>query len=494
MDLQGRITSWSPGAELIFGFAESEVLGQSGEIIFTPEDKAKGVPAEEMRSAREEGRAADERWHQRRDGTRIFCSGVMTPLHDDELKGYVKIARDLTGRQQLAAAHEELLGFEREARTAVEAANRMKDEFLAILSHELKHPLNLMRLSTDILNRAAETERLPVVRRAAETISQSVSVQGKLIDDLLDFSRLHTGKLSLNRRPIALAPVIAGALEMMRVDATDKQIELELALPGQQDDLLIVEADTVRVEQVVWNLLSNAIKFTQPGGRVRVALGREGAEAKLSVEDTGQGIAPDFLPHVFDMFRQANAGPTKQYGGLGIGLALVRQLVELHGGRVAAESAGIGKGARFTVWLPLYNESSASGPAASSQAADSELKGLRLLVVDDDPGTAEMMRTLLQMEGATVTTATSAAAALRLTEAADFDLLLSDVAMPVMDGYQLIQELRKRSRNAGIPAIALTGFSRTEDIQRAFAAGFSAYLKKPIEFDALIQTVRATVK
>ncbi len=491
LDAAGLIVSWSQGAELIFGYAEAEMIGQSYATLFVPEDRDAGVPEEEMQKARESYRVVDERWCLRQDGSRFFSSGVMTPLFANGLHGYTKIARDLTGSQHLAVARADLLIHETQERAKAEVANQAKDEFLAILSHELKHPMNLIQMSAQVLMRHPAAQNLPDVQRAAETIRQTIRIQGKLVDDLLDLSRHRAGKMTLNLQPVSLSQVITDALGIVCAEAAGKQIQIEVNLP---DEPVIVEADPMRIEQIIWNLLSNATKFTPPGGQIYLRLEQEESEARLVVEDTGQGIDPAFLPHVFDMFRQADARTTRQQGGLGIGLALVQQLTELHGGRVAVESEGKGLGARFTIWLPLYGESASPSAVAVARDQASGLQGLRLLVVDDDASTSQMMRILLEAEGATVETALSGAEALRLAAAADFDVLLSDVAMPEMDGYDLIREWRKGTRNTGIPAIALTGFGRPEDSKRAFAAGFTAHIKKPIEFDELIQTVRAVLK
>ncbi|MDQ3013895.1 MAG: PAS domain S-box protein, partial [Acidobacteriota bacterium] len=321
LDAQGRIQSWSPGAEQTFGYTEPEMIGQFYTFTFSPEDRA--VAEEEMRRAREDGRARDEHWHLRKDGSRFYCSGVMTPLFTDEspngLHGYAKIARDLTGQKVLETARADLLTHEQGERTKAEIANQAKDEFLAILSHELKHPMNLIQMSAQVLMRHPVAQKVPEVKTAAQTIRQTVTIQAKLVDDLLDLSRHRAGKLTLNLQPVSLAQVITQAVQIVSSDVTNKRIKLDVNLP--EDGPIIIEADPMRIEQIIWNLLSNAMKFTPQGGEVRVSLEREGVEAKLVVEDTGQGIALDFLPHVFDMFRQADARTTRLQGGLGIGLA-----------------------------------------------------------------------------------------------------------------------------------------------------------------------------
>ena len=254
---------------------------------------------------------------------------------------------------------------------------------------------------------------------------------------------------------------------------------------------LLVEADPVRVQQIVWNLLHNAVKFTPAGGRVTLRLERDGSEARLIVEDTGQGLEAGFLPGLFEMFQQADSGLSREHGGLGIGLSLVRQLVELHGGRVRAESEGLGLGARFTVWLPLAK---AAGSTAAAGNPDGALSLVRVLVVDDSPDTISMLRQLLELQGAEVSTAVNGAEALRLAEGRDFDVIISDLAMPGMDGYELLRELRSRPRTSGVPAIAVTGFGRAEDAQRARAAGFFAHLAKPVQISHLVEAARAAIE
>jgi two-component system, chemotaxis family, CheB/CheR fusion protein len=373
----------------------------------------------------------------------------------------------------------------------LEKADRLKDEFLATLSHELRNPLNSIIGNAAILLRSSQTEHSSFVQRAAETIHRNASAQARLINDLLDLSRLQTGKLALDRQVIALAPVLADAVESVRETARARQITLEVRLSQEP---LLVAADAVRLEQIVWNLLNNALKFTPDGGgKVTLSLEREQNQAKLVVEDNGQGIERDFLPHIFEMFSQEDARTTKLHGGMGIGLALVRQLAELHGGRVEAESAGVGQGARFTVWLPLYQAKPKTDRAVAS-GGNVGLAGLHILVVDDTPDSVEMMRVLLEMEGARVTTATSGTEALRQAAAADFDLIISDISMPGMDGYELMDRLRREARTANVPAIALTGFGRPEDAERARRAGFTTHLTKPLNFDYLVNLACVTLQ
>ncbi len=369
------------------------------------------------------------------------------------------------------------------ARKAVEEANRLKDEFLATLSHELRNPLNSITGYADVLLRNAEASRLPIVRQAAGTIRRNAETQAQLINDLLDLSRLQTGKLTVNRQPMALAPVVSDAVESVRAQTVEKELKLEVDFPSES---LVVNADPVRVQQIVWNLVDNAVKFTPEGGRVSVSLSHEGEAAKLVIEDNGQGIQRAFLPHLFEMFRQAEGGTKRRHGGMGIGLALVKQLVGLHGGKIEAFSEGEGRGARFTVNLPLDTRTSPE-QTASLRTTKGDLSGARILVVDDSQDSLEILRSLLSDEGAEVKTARNGEEGLRMGKDAEFDLIISDISMPVMDGYEFLKNLREsRPRYANIPAIALTGFGREEDVESARQAGFTIHLTKPLDIDQLL--------
>jgi two-component system CheB/CheR fusion protein len=479
MDNEGRVTSWNKGAELMFGYAEGEMLGEPLGRIFVPEDRAAGQPEAELRQAREKGRALDERWHQRKDGSRFFCSGITTPLHDGSIQGFAKIARDLTERQLLEKQREQVLQAEQQVRRQLETAHALRSEFLAILSHELKNPLNLILMNTELLSRSVPALAKPPASRAIDTIRRTVHAQSQIIDDLLDLSRIDTGKLSLTRTAVYGRADIEKIAEALRPEARARQVELALEVED-----LVLWADAVRLEQIVWNLVSNALKFTPPGGRVAVRLVRDDTYARLEVSDTGRGMEPWLLNQVFDMFVQGDGAPTTRHGGgLGIGLALVKQLAELHGGRVQAQSPGPGRGATFSVWIPLYEGS--LGGEAPQPASTGPLSGQRVLLVEDNPDTLESLQMLLEMEGAQVTPASSAAVALQQAEEKDFDLLISDIAMPEMDGLQLLAELRRRPRSARWPAIAVTGFAGGADAQRAQAAGFDAHLGKPLSLEAL---------
>jgi two-component system CheB/CheR fusion protein len=366
-------------------------------------------------------------------------------------------------------------------------ANRLKDEFLATLSHELRNPLNVITAYSELLCRLPEARSSAKIQEAAAAIARSATAQDRLVSDLLDLSRLQMGKLSLQLQPLSLSAEIANAAEAVRADAVAKKIELEIALPNEP---LLCRADPTRVQQIAWNLLSNAVKFTPSGGRVRLALSRVGTEARLVVEDTGEGIDSAFLPRVFEVFRQAEGGTVRRHGGMGIGLALVRQLTEVHGGKVEAFSAGIGRGAKFTVTLPLPGKAGMETGAARRVESSLSISKVHVLVVDDSRETVAALRDLLESEGALVTTALSGAEGLRIAKEEDFDLVISDISMPEMDGYQFLQKLRSEARRSSVIAVALTGFARQEDVLEARRAGFDRHLAKPVRFEELIQVIR----
>ena len=485
MDDAGRVTSWNKGAETLFGYSADEMQGQELDRLFVPEDIAAGVPRDELRRAREDGRAEDERWHLRKDGSRFYCSGVTTPLHNGEFYGYAKIARDETARERQGKEREQALNHEQAVRCDAESAVALKDEFLAVMSHELRHPLNMIHINVELLSRMPELRQSQQFMRAASIIRSSVMSQAKIIDDLMDMSRVRTGKLSLTMAPVVLDTLLPGMVEVARNDPAAKDIGI--AFSGGADGMPVL-ADVVRIEQVVMNLLSNAIKFTPGGGRVEVHLAREDEALRIDVIDSGQGIAPSFLAHVFDMYGQSMSVTTRSKGGLGIGLALVREIVALHGGRVEVASDGVGKGARFSVWLPLFE--SKTLPCGACETVADDLSGLRILVVDDMEDMLQVFKSLLEMSGATVFEATSARGGLAILEREEVDLLISDISMPEIDGYGFLGMVRAMPKCAALPAIAITGMRRDADIARARAAGFSAHLGKPMSVERLNAVVR----
>ena len=479
IDEEGFITTWNLGAKRLFGYEEKEIVGQPFAILFTPEDRAAGAADEELRSAREEGRSMDERWHLRKDGSTFFCSGVVTRL-EGKTGGYAKIARDMTESQAQQDSRDELLAMEKQA-------NELKDQFLAVMSHELKHPLNLIQVNAELLISQPEVRALPAVIRAGETIRLAVASQTKIIDDLLDLSRARTGKLTLRLVPVELgelSSLIAGAA---RDAAEQKGLTLKYECDAEE---VIALCDRVRTEQIFWNLINNAIKFTPEGGGISVQLKREADFAKFTVTDTGQGISPEFLPQVFGMFAQAPHQSSTQNMGLGVGLTLVRDLTMAQGGKVLAESAGPNKGATFTVWLPLAKNRPQNKKAPVLRG---NLRGLKILAVDDMIDLLEPFAALLRLEGAQVDIATSGQQALEMLEGKTYDLLISDLGMPYMDGYDLIRKIRKRPGLANLKAIALSGYGRQVDTVRALQSGFNTHLAKPATVAHICQTIAQLV-
>jgi signal transduction histidine kinase/ActR/RegA family two-component response regulator len=401
------------------------------------------------------------------------------------------ILRQLADHAAIAIRNAQLLAREQRAREEAETANRLKDEFLATLSHELRTPLNAV-LGWAVTLRTAHLDP-PTRARALEAIERNARAQSQLIEDLLDISRIVTGKLRLEVRPVDPVAVVEAALDAVRPAARAKPIELALALELGAGP---VQGDPYRLQQVVWNLLANAIKFTDAGGRVEVSLGRTASHVEITVTDTGQGIAPEVLPFVFDRFRQADSSSTRSQGGLGIGLALVLNLTELHGGTVAAESAGVGRGARFRVRLPLLVPAADGGHGtASGQAvadgAHASLADVRALIVEDDRDTLELFTGILTLGGAQVRGAHRAAEALEILAAWRPHVIVSDLEMPDADGYTFIRRVRAlpAERGGAVPAVAITAHGSLQDRLQALAAGFQMHVPKPVEPAELVAVV-----
>jgi signal transduction histidine kinase/ActR/RegA family two-component response regulator len=434
-----------------------------------------------------------------------FTSGMLLPLKArDRTLGVVVMGslgdrrfgyKDLTLAQSLADRGALMADNARLYREAQEA-NRMKDEFLATLSHELRTPLNAIVGWTKLLQ-GGQLDAATTTR-AIDTIDRNARAQTQLIEDILDVSRIVAGKLHLNVRPIEVRTVLEGALDSVRHAAEAKGVRLEarLADPGE------LSGDPDRLQQVVWNLLSNAIKFTPRGGSVRVTLSRDPQHAEVVVEDTGIGIRPEFLPHVFERFRQADSSSTRPHGGLGLGLAIVRHLIELHGGTVDVASEGEGKGSRFTVRLPVVAPVAAAGDARrrDPQALPAEvlgqLEGLEVLLVEDEADARELIRTMLEQLGARVTTAASADEALAVFDRTPPDVLLSDIEMPGTDGYSLMRKVRERpvDRGGSVPSAALTAYARPEDRAAALRAGYQLHIAKPVQPAELVAVVSSLAR
>ncbi|MBD2019434.1 response regulator, partial [Leptolyngbya sp. FACHB-36] len=436
------------------------------------------------------GTAFDEQYHKAvREQVAVHFE-VLSPLTHAWVEVHVYPStdgisvnfREITDRKQAEIERIQSLQLAEDARAKAEDANRIKDEFLAVLSHELRSPLNPILGWTSLLRSRSHD---PITtERALDTIERNARLQARLVEDLLDISRILQGKLNLTIASVDLEQTIQAALETVRLAAEAKSISIITAF---DPDIPQILGDPDRLQQVVWNLLSNAVKFTPAGGRVEISLEQRDAQAQIRVSDTGKGISRDFLPHVFDYFRQADSSTTRSFGGLGLGLAIVRQVVELHGGRVCAESPGEGHGSTFTVRLPLLNANKQTN-GTLDPAASVSLDRIRVLVVDDDSDTREFLRFMLEQAGATVILAASASEALEVWAHSKPDVLLSDIGMPQSEGYGLIGKVRSLPTQQGgaIPAIALTAYAGHDDEQHTRSAGFQKHLAKPVEPSELI--------
>lgn len=501
--LDGIITSWNPAAERTLGYTPDEAIGKHITLIIPPDRWAE---EDEVLARIRRGEKVDhfETIRRTKDGRLLHLSITVSPIRDAQgrIVGASKVARDITDRLFAQAERERLLNSEKEARAAAEEANRSKDEFLAVVSHELRSPLNAITgWSSLLLSGRLDQEQ---TARALKTILRNADAQNQLIGDLLDVSRIVSGKLRLNVRQFQLTSVIEAAIEVVRPAAAAKSIRLHALLDPAAGP---VAGDPDRLQQIFWNLLSNAIRFTPNGGRVEISSQRINSHIEVVVTDTGRGIDASVLPFVFDRFRQGEGDSTnREYGGLGLGLSIVRHLVELHGGLVRARSGGIGKGAEFSVELPasIATEPTSLGdetrahPKAGGTAGGAmpSLSGLRILVVDDDADAREMISTILGQAGAEVATASSVPQALDLLDRWQPGVLISDIGMPGQDGYELIRKVRARSADTGgqIPAVALTAFARIQDRMKVLSSGFQMHVPKPIEPIELVTVVASIAK
>jgi PAS domain S-box-containing protein len=490
-DPQGQqILYVSPAYEQIWGRSCESLYADSNTWIETihPDDREQAQMAKWR--CLNQGNHTEEYRIVRPDGTiRWICDrGFLVRDADGQPYRITGVAEDISDRKQVEQDKEQLLQREQAAREAAERASRIKDEFLAVLSHELRSPLNPILgwsrlLQNGNLNATKTAEALATIERNAK-------LQVQLIDDLLDISRILRGKLVLNAMPLDLGRVIYSALETVSLAAEAKFLEIHTNITPK----VSVIGDATRLQQIVWNILSNAVKFTPSGGKIAVNLKPVGTNAQIQITDTGKGINAEFLPHVFDHFQQEDSSTTRQFGGLGLGLAIVRQLVELHGGTVAVDSAGEGQGATFTVQIPLSLDVIPTSvlPAANNQSFN--LSGIHILVVDDDPDSLEFLTFIFTQEQATVTAVSSGLDAVNAFAQAVPDLLISDIGMPKMDGYMLMETIRAARQGKSIPAIALTAYAGEMNQQKAIAAGFQRHIVKPVEPNAVIAIAVELVK
>jgi PAS domain S-box-containing protein len=507
LDVNGLVATWNSGAARIKGYRGDEIIGQHFRMFYPKEVVESGWPEHELEVAAAQGRFVDEGWRIRKDGSRFWALVTITALRDESgrLRGFAKLTRDLTERKRTealeasGAEREAMLERERGARMLAQRTARMKDEFLATLSHELRTPLNAI-LGWAQLLRTRGTAEGGEFHRGLEVIERNARAQVRLIDDLLDLSRIMSGRFRLDVQEVSLADIVRGVLDSMEPAAQAKGLRLESVLDPKS---VIVSGDPARLQQVFWNLLSNAVKFTPKGGRVQVLLQRVNSHIEFSVSDTGIGIPADFLPHVFDRFSQRDSSTHREFGGLGLGLAISKQLVDLHGGTIHAKSMGEGQGATFVVHLPLIILGKERDPSPRIHPTVGEmpdavpvpkLDGLRALIVDDEGDALELIRRVLEGQGASVTAAGSGEEALRLLETSEPDVIISDIGMPGMDGYQFMRRMRAAEpKDRRTPALALTAFARPDDRKHAILAGYQAHLAKPFDMAELAIVVAGLV-
>jgi PAS domain S-box-containing protein len=485
-DVNGQIIYLSPTYLKTFGLFTQDAIGKNVFDLYDPEFARQYL--HNIRTVAESNQVLETiETAPRLDGTIgefLVYKFPITDISGQSLVGGVAI--DVTSRRRAEEEREELLLREQAAREAAETANRIKDEFLAVLSHELRTPLNPILGWVKLLRTRQLDEEKKAI--ALETIERNAQLQTQLIGDLLDVSRILQGKLTLNISQVDLAATIAAAKETVRLAAEAKSIEIHTEIAPDVQPFM---GDASRLQQVVWNLLSNAVKFTPTGGEVKVKLETTPTYTQIQVSDTGKGITPEFLPYVFETFRQADSATTRKFGGLGLGLAIVRHIVEMHGGTVAADSQGEDQGATFTVRLPFITtvaQTNSNQPVAKDSI---NLRGVRVLTVEDEQDTRELLVFMIQQYGAEVTAAASAIEALEIWPQFQPDILVCDIAMPEMDGYTLIRQVRTWPKEQGgaIPAIALTAYAGEANQQQALAAGFQKHLSKPVTPEKLVQAI-----
>ncbi|RZL38155.1 MAG: response regulator [Rubrivivax sp.] len=486
LDRGGLIRGWNRAAGSMFGRTLDEVRGQSAEMLFSPDDRAAGVLAREMATALAAGSARDDRWLMRKDGTRLRAEGVVTPIYSaaSEHTGFSKIVRDVTATYEASVQL-------RQAKEEAERSNELKDQFLAVLSHELRSPLSAISGWADILEKHARGDGL--LAKAALVIRRNAQLQTRMINELLDMSAVVAGKLALQRETLDLAALTGETLLSHLHVAQARNITLECRC----DAVLWVAGDAQRLTQVISNLVGNALKFSADGTQVLVTTGLDDdGMVRLSVQDSGRGISPDFLPHVFDRLRQEDGSRTRKAGGLGLGLAIAQAIVKLHGGQIGAHSDGPDQGARFDVRLPVAPPPPVQPAAASlpNSGGVPRLDGVRVLLVDDEDDARDVGLAVLRELGADVTAAGLASEALALLETQAFDVLVSDIGMPEMDGLSLMRAVRREPATAHLPAVALTAFAMLPDRQAGLAAGFQCYVAKPIDIDKLGHAIREAMQ
>ncbi|MBW4625577.1 MAG: PAS domain-containing protein [Brasilonema octagenarum HA4186-MV1] len=490
LDLDGKILYINSGGQRLLNICDMGCYLNSDWIQFWQGEDRQAAQAA-IRAALSGGVGRFQGYCPTADGIPKWWEVMISPILDStgEAERLLSISRDITDRIQFDIERDRILAQEQQARAEAERANRIKDEFLAVLSHELRTPLNPILGWSKLLQQgkldAAKTAN------ALATINRNAKLQVQLIDDLLDISRILRGKLSLTVTPVDLSTVICAALETVRLAAEAKSLQIQTTIP---EAVGTVNGDAGRLQQVVWNLLTNAVKFTPAGGQIAVELTQVGSNAQIQVKDTGKGIGSDFLPYVFEHFRQEDGATTRKFGGLGLGLAIVRQIVEMHGGTVTVDSPGEGQGATFTVQIPLACQSNELPTPQQSSSHTGDLSGIRILVVDDEADSRQFVAFILEQANAIVTSVGSGIDALQAFSQSIPDIIVSDIGMPEMDGYMMMRQIRALPVEQGgqVPAIALTAYAAEVDQERAIAAGFLHHIAKPIDPDAVLAIVLNT--
>jgi PAS domain S-box-containing protein len=476
LDPKGNVASWNTGAERIKGYCAEEIIGKYFSCFYPREAVLSGWPEKELKTAATAGRFEDEGWRLRKDGSQFWANIIITAVRDEEgrLKGFSKITRDLTHRRQLEQAKIQA--------EVMSELNRRKDEFLAMLSHEIRNPLTPIVNAVRLLRHDKFDD--PVQQQATMMIERQVGHLTRLVDELLEVSRITTGTMRLQQEAIDLRGVVDRALEAVRPATSQRQLDISVELPSEP---VWVHADPTRMEQVAVNLLTNAGKYSSERGRIWVSLKQAGDQAFLRVRDAGIGIAPELLPRVFELFTQAEKSLDRSEGGLGVGLAVVQKVVEMHGGSVDAFSAGLGHGSEFVVRLPLV--SPPTGEPIAPSHSERVVESLRVLVIDDNEDAADSMAILLKQPGHEVRTAYSGTTALEAALSFRPDVILLDLGLPEIDGYEVARRLRQDPDLRKARIIAVSGYGQETDFQRSQQAGFDDHLVKPVDPEKLLQVV-----
>ncbi|HEX6100698.1 MAG TPA: PAS domain S-box protein [Thermoanaerobaculia bacterium] len=499
LDPDGNIATWNRGAQRIKGYKPEEIIGRHFSTFYGEEDIRNGKPERELAIAKAEGSVEDEGWRLRKDGTRFWANVVITAVYDNhgELRGFAKVTRDITDRKNaeetqraLAEQREARLRAEEERRRAEDSyriaheANRAKDEFLMTLSHELRTPMTAILGWARLLPSMPPAD--PLFTEAVASIASGAQLQARLIDDILDVSRIVSGKLRLAPETVEVSRLVMNAVDAVTPTAAAKDITITTSFASSLGTMV---ADPTRIQQVIWNLLTNAVKFTPKGGNVQVSARRTTSHVQIAVTDNGEGIAPQFLPHVFEPFRQAESPQTRVHGGLGLGLSIVRYIAEAHGGTIAAESEGRGRGATFTVTLPVRalrtDAEPVRNPWNQTLLVRDRLREVEIVLVDDDQETRKLLCGILRAAGANVLPVESASSALEAVDRHRPDIVITDIAMPEMDGYALTRELRGREYGPSLKIVVLSAFpARADDVN-----GVNAWLSKPIDPYQLVEEI-----